>query len=127
MYGGMAIYCFEPLLPGVGGHELHDAALALKKWVAGLRALHLGERVGGKGWIVSSAGEGEMLRPDSDGDGDVAPHVSIIGRRWAPTGGLFPFVPEETRSSMNFLGRNGDAPEQNSERTQHACMPYQLL
>jgi len=26
---------------------------------------------------------------------------------------------------LNFHGRNGDAPEQNSERPQHACMPYQ--
>ena len=60
----MEIFCFEPLLLGQtrrpsGGRELHDGALALKKWVAGLRALHLGERVGGRDGSSRLLGKGK--------------------------------------------------------------------
>jgi hypothetical protein len=64
----MEIYCFElePLLLGQtrrpsGDPELHDGALALKKWAAGLHALHLGGGREHRSRDGSSAGEGEML------------------------------------------------------------------
>ena len=58
MYGGHGDLLLRTTPPGVlgrtrrpsGDRELRDGALALKKWVAGLRALHLGDLQ--QGWIV---------------------------------------------------------------------------